>query len=77
MVEEKKLDPAAADKIGQFVRISGGAELVEELSKGELVRGFFSLPYQWLTFWGFKMLLEQEQERDGRAGGDEDPSEIL
>ncbi|KAH8314770.1 hypothetical protein KR074_004182 [Drosophila pseudoananassae] len=31
MVEEKGLDPAAADRIGEYVRLSGGTELVEQL----------------------------------------------
>ncbi|KAH8235915.1 hypothetical protein KR032_010721 [Drosophila birchii] len=31
MVEEKGLDEAAADRIGEYVRLSGGAELVEQL----------------------------------------------
>jgi len=38
MVEEKGLDPSAADKIGEFVRMSGGLELVDELEKGALVK---------------------------------------
>ncbi len=39
MVEEKHLDPAAADRIGEFVRMSGGLELVEKLIAGDLVSG--------------------------------------
>lgn len=31
MVEEKGLDGATADRIGEYVRLSGGAELVEQL----------------------------------------------
>lgn len=31
MVEEKGLDEAAADRIGEYVRLSGGTELVEQL----------------------------------------------
>ncbi|XP_017035990.1 histidine--tRNA ligase, cytoplasmic isoform X1 [Drosophila kikkawai] len=31
MVEEKGLDEAAADRIGEYVRLSGGSELVEQL----------------------------------------------
>jgi len=36
MTEEKGLDEAAADRIGEFVRMSGGTELIEELLKGKL-----------------------------------------
>ncbi|XP_026278212.1 histidine--tRNA ligase, cytoplasmic isoform X1 [Frankliniella occidentalis] len=31
MINEKQLDPAAADRIGEYVRLSGGLELVEQL----------------------------------------------
>jgi histidyl-tRNA synthetase len=31
MVGEKGLDPAAADLVGEYVRLSGGPELVEKL----------------------------------------------
>ena len=31
MTEEKGLDEAAADRIGEFVRMSGGEELIQEL----------------------------------------------
>ena len=37
MVEEKHLDPAAADRIGEFVQMSGGVELIDKLEKGDLV----------------------------------------
>ena len=36
MTEEKGLDEAAADRIGEFVRMSGGTDLIEELLKGKL-----------------------------------------
>lgn len=36
MVDEKHLDPAAADRIGEFVRMSGGIDLVEKLTEGDL-----------------------------------------
>ena len=36
MTDEKGLDEAAADRIGEFVRMSGGLELIEELLKGKL-----------------------------------------
>jgi len=36
MVDEKGLDEASADKIGEFVRMNGGEELIEELLKSKL-----------------------------------------
>ena len=36
MVEEKKLDAAIADKIGQYVKRSGGQDLIDELLASEL-----------------------------------------
>lgn len=36
MTDEKGLDEAAANRIGEFVRMSGGLELIEELLKGKL-----------------------------------------
>merc|ERR1719422_2499967 len=36
MTDEKGLDEAAADRIGEFVRMSGGEDLIEELLKGKL-----------------------------------------
>jgi len=36
MVNEKGLDPAAADRIGEFVQLSGGVELADKLTLGEL-----------------------------------------
>lgn len=35
MIEEKGLDETTADKIGEYVRLSGGIELVDELLKNE------------------------------------------
>ncbi|XP_070197733.1 histidine--tRNA ligase-like isoform X2 [Littorina saxatilis] len=35
MVDEKGLDPAAADKIGEYVRFQGGLEVVDQLLKDE------------------------------------------
>ena len=36
MVEEKNLDPAAADRIGEYVKCSGGLELIDELLEKDL-----------------------------------------
>ena len=36
MVEEKNLDSAIADKIGQYVKRSGGQDLIDELLASEL-----------------------------------------
>ena len=36
MVEEKNLDPAAADRIGEYVKRSGGLELIDELLEKDL-----------------------------------------
>jgi len=36
MVDEKGLDPAAADRIGEYVRMSGGLDLVEKLLESDL-----------------------------------------
>lgn len=36
MINEKGLDPAAADRIGEFVQLSGGTELAEKLIAGDL-----------------------------------------
>merc|ERR1719309_1795668 len=36
MVDEKGLDEESADKIGEFVRMSGGTELIEKLLNGKL-----------------------------------------
>ena len=38
MVEEKNLDPAAADRIGEYVRMAGGLDLVEKLESSDLVK---------------------------------------
>ena len=37
MIDEKNLDPDAADRIGKFVRMSGGVELIETLLTTDLV----------------------------------------
>lgn len=36
MVKEKGLDPVVADKIGEYVRLNGSTDLIEELLKGDL-----------------------------------------
>ena len=36
MVDEKNLDPAIADKIGEFVKLSGGQDLIDKLLSSEL-----------------------------------------
>ena len=36
MVDEKGLDAAAADRIGEYVRMSGGLELVDKLLETDL-----------------------------------------
>jgi len=36
MVDEKHLDPEIADKIGQYVKLSGGLELIDTLLAGDL-----------------------------------------
>jgi len=36
MVEEKNLDEASADKIGEFVKLSGGIDLIDKLLNSEL-----------------------------------------
>ena len=38
MIEEKNLDPEAADRIGNFVRMSGGIELIDTLMASDLVQ---------------------------------------
>lgn len=35
MIEEKGLNEIVADKIGEYVQLNGGAELVDELLKNE------------------------------------------
>ena len=37
MIDEKNLDPDAADRIGNLVRMSGGVELIETLLTTDLV----------------------------------------
>ena len=36
MVDEKGLEPEIADKIGEFVKLSGGQDLIDKLIEGEL-----------------------------------------
>jgi histidyl-tRNA synthetase len=36
MVEEKNLDPAAAERIGEYVQLSGGLELIDKLLASDL-----------------------------------------
>lgn len=38
MVDEKNLSPESADRIGEFVRMSGGLDLVECLSGSDLAK---------------------------------------
>lgn len=42
MVEEKNLDEASADKIGGYVRMSGGLPLIDELLQTDLVKKLLS-----------------------------------
>ena len=37
MIDEKNLDAEAADKIGHFVRMSGGIDLIDTLLASDLV----------------------------------------
>jgi hypothetical protein len=39
MIDEKHLDEASADKIGGYVRMSGGLQLIDDLLKTDLVKG--------------------------------------
>ena len=38
MINEKNLDAAAADRIGEYVQMSGGLDLVEKLEQSDLVK---------------------------------------
>ncbi len=38
MIDEKNLDAEAADKIGHYVRMSGGIDLIDTLMASDLVR---------------------------------------
>ncbi|KRK06943.1 histidine--tRNA ligase, cytoplasmic isoform X1 [Drosophila yakuba] len=55
MVEEKGLDEAAADRIGEYVRLSGGAELVEQLLVDEKLK---AVPNAVKGLEGMKLLLK-------------------
>ncbi len=39
MIDEKGLDPVAADKIGEFVQMKGGPELIDQLLKDSPLTG--------------------------------------
>ena len=52
MVNEKGLDPAAADRIGEFVQLSGGVELADKLTLGK-----FSLNKSHLTTWSLEQYI--------------------
>jgi len=49
MIDEKNLDPSSADKIGNFVRMNGGHELVNELLQTDLVITLY-FPQKTLNF---------------------------
>lgn len=55
MVNEKQLDPAVADKIGEYVRLSGGAELVEKLANDEKLK---KIPAALEGLDGMRLLLK-------------------
>ncbi|XP_017041986.1 histidine--tRNA ligase, cytoplasmic isoform X2 [Drosophila ficusphila] len=55
MVEEKGLDEAAADRIGEYVRLSGGAELVEQLLADEKLK---AVPNAVKGLEGMQLLLK-------------------
>ncbi|EDW56038.1 GM22902 [Drosophila sechellia] len=55
MVDEKGLDEAAADRIGEYVRLSGGAELVEQLLADEKLK---AVPNAVKGLEGMKQLLK-------------------
>lgn len=42
MIDEKGLDPVSADKIGEYVRLSGGIELVAQLQADEKLKAVSS-----------------------------------
>ena len=47
MVNEKGLDPAAADRIGEFVQQSGGSELADKLTLGKFSLNNHMQPTCW------------------------------
>ena len=55
MVEEKGLDPIAADKIGEYVKLRGGVELVDQLTKDEQL---YNNPVAKAGIDDMKLLLE-------------------
>lgn len=55
MIDEKGLDEATADRIGEFVRLSGGVELVEKLLKDEKLK---KVPAAVEGLEGMKLLLK-------------------
>ncbi|KAH8419792.1 hypothetical protein KR009_002665 [Drosophila setifemur] len=55
MVEEKGLDEAAADRIGEYVRLSGGADLVEQLLADEKLK---AVPNAVKGLEGMRLLLK-------------------
>ncbi|XP_017485010.1 PREDICTED: histidine--tRNA ligase, cytoplasmic isoform X2 [Rhagoletis zephyria] len=55
MIEEKGLDPAAADKIGEYVRLSGGSELCEQLLADEKLK---AVPSAVKGLEGMQLLLK-------------------
>lgn len=55
MVDEKGLDGATADKIGEYVRLSGGAELVEQLLADEKLK---AVPNAVKGLEGMQLLLK-------------------
>ena len=55
MTDEKGLDEAAADKIGEYVRLSGGQELVETLLRDEKLK---KIPAAVEGLEGMKLLLQ-------------------
>lgn len=55
MIDEKGLDEATADKIGEYVRLSGGVELVEKLMNDEKLK---KVPSAVEGLEGMKLLLK-------------------
>lgn len=37
MIEEKKIEASVADKIGEYAKLNGGAELIQKLKSDELL----------------------------------------
>ncbi|CRK90541.1 CLUMA_CG004245, isoform A, partial [Clunio marinus] len=55
MIDEKGLDEATADRIGEYVRLNGGVELVEKLLKDEKLK---KVPSAVEGLEGMKLLLQ-------------------